>query len=538
MKKLTLIFRMFLFAALMATWTSCGVESVIDNPVDDPYMIVCEHVADVAEAVDVHFDQSKSIEELSQYLDEIKKIPYVEDAYTTSTTLYVKIKDYGMLHYSIFPEPELDSFDVDELLNKTRRKAPSNDLIEHPYLEPKRVCIVNAQYMEFLVENDKIDRKNIAEITKLIFETLNYKADLINAPNLYFYSDVMYNYDIVFLIAHGNYDSDKDLHWIIGIGSDVENLKPEEIYKNKGYSEDQVAFSKYKYTGELFASDRTVGWNVSISEKFIEDTPGEVNEEKKGMPIFFSVPCQSLKGNDNMGQAFLDKGFGAYYGYTHNNYWGQRAYFHMLNNMLSGMSIESAYNALPEYYRDESKATWLVEQKTKEKKYDEIPKAKLESLPRNGKADIYKTCIVKPIVYELKSVPTGSEIQIQLTGMSFFWSLYYDINNPNRFSQHPNTLRYGFFISETSDFRNASQVCAITSTDENNYDYNNYIVSFHYNINYEPSSSQNLIVPGKDYYVWSYIFDGKEYYLSNMKNFTIHVNTSGGVISDVPGTDF
>ena len=133
MKKLTLIFRMSLFAALLALGASChspiDVDQTDDNPETDPYMTVCEHVADVANAVDVYFDQSKSIEELRLHLDDIKKIPYVEDAYTTSTTLFVKIKDYGKIHYSFYPAPETFSFELDEVIPKTRKKPSKKAII-------------------------------------------------------------------------------------------------------------------------------------------------------------------------------------------------------------------------------------------------------------------------------------------------------------------------------------------------------------------------------------------------------------------------
>lgn len=559
MKKLKFIFKMLLFAALVAPWASCSKsdDNVPDEGKDkDPYMEVCEHVCDVANQVDVYFDQSQSIEELSQHLDDIKKIPYVEDAYTTSTTLFVKIKDYGKLHYSFFPEPNKYSYISDELLSKTQRKAPSNTLKEHPLLEPKRICIANAQYVEYLTENKKEDRDYIARTTKQIFDALDSEVDLINAPNLYFFSKMMYDYDIVFLIAHGCYDPDDNLHWIDG--NEVANLNPDEIYKNKGYTEDQVSFSKYKYTGEWWwgpLDNRTVSWYASVSEKFIKETPGEISDEKKGKPIFFSVPCQSLMGNDNMGQAFLDKGFGAYYGYTESNYYGQEAYFHMLNNMLSGMSLENAFNALPEIYKDESKDTELVEKKTKEKKYKEIPKAKLESLPRNESAEINKTCIIKPITEKPEEMSIErNKIQIRLSGKAPFWSLYTSefsvIDNESGelktmwgiLLPDSNPLSYGFFISETTDYRNASQVCFISSADEENYEYNNFVVSFHYDLTYEPLSLQNLIVPGKDYYVWSYVYDGRDFYLSDPETFTTgsikNVNTSNSEIPDIPGTDF
>jgi hypothetical protein len=80
----------------------------------------------------------------------------------------------------------------------------------------------------------------------------------------------------------------------------------------------------------------------------------------------------------------------------------------------------------------------------------------------------------------------------------------------------------------------------LSSADENNWAYNSdsHLVSFHYDLTYNFLSLQNLIVPGKDYYVWSYFYDGRDTYLSNMESFTTRVNSSGGSIPDIPGTDF
>lgn len=565
MKKLKFIFKMLLFAALVAPWASCSKSD--DNAPDDgknkdPYMEVCEHVADVANQVDVYFDQSKSIEDLSQHLDDIKKIPYVEDAYTTSTTLFVKIKDYGKIHYSIYPAPETYTFDSEELLSKARRKAPSNNLIEHQILGQKSICIANAQYVELELFGEKWDRNYIANETKSTFDALGYDAQLINHAGLDFFSETMYDYDIVFLIAHGHYETDTNLHWFDGneeVNVELEDiykkedfkLTPEGVYMYKDYPEDHVALSKYKYTDKgnkwnPFDNQIFTWWDVAVSEKFIANSQKKISDEKWGKPIFFSVPCQSLMGNDNMGQAFLDKGFGAYYGYTESNYWGQRAYFDMLNNLLSGMSLENAYNALPIYYKDEWRTT---DQELLNS--EDPPKASLRHLPKDSKAEIYKSCIIKPIIEKPTDASTDNKIQIHLSGKAPFWSYSFEILSrenekgemrywPGKTQSAPSSFGYGFYISETPNYKNAYQVCFLSSADENNWDYNSdsHLISFYYDLTYNFLNLQNLIVPGKDYYVWSYIYDGQDTYLSNMESFTTRVNAGGGSIPNIPGTNF
>ena len=383
-------FRMLTFflpvaVLLLMALSSCSSSSSDGDEEDfggDPKMEVCVRVAKVANAVDVFFDQSQSIEELSSYLRDIKKIPYVEDAYTTSTTLFVQIKDYGQISYSFFEDQELY---FDDILDTRTR---SNLIEDHPIMNGKKICIANAQYVQYLYENDRLDRKVIAEEAQKYFKSMGYKATLINSPNLSFISDTIYNdYDIIFFIGHGEYNDKTDQHWFI-LNEELDNLSadlnPNDVYKyyNNQYTSDEVSFEKYKvirlnenYKGfkklyEYKYKEVPVAWWVKVSEKFIANSQKKISKEKWGKPIFFSVPCQSLMGNDNMGQALIDKGFGAYYGYTEKNYYGQAAFFHMLNNMLSGMSLENAFNALPEIYKDENKDTELVTKKISEEKYN------------------------------------------------------------------------------------------------------------------------------------------------------------------------
>lgn len=551
-------FRMLTFflpvaVLLLMALSSCSSSSSDGDEEDfggDPKMEVCVRVAKVANAVDVFFDQSQSIEELSSYLHDIRKIPYVEDAYTTSTTLFVQIKDYGQISYSFFNDQNIY---IDDFLDTRTR---SNHIEDHPIMNGKRICIANAQYVEYLYAKKKYSRKYISEEAQKYFKSMGYKATLINSPNLSFISDTIYNdYDIIFFIGHGVYDDEKDLHWFL-LNEELENLSadlnPDDVYKyyNNQYTTDEVSFEKYKiirlnenYKGfkKLYEDqyiEVPVAWWVMVSEKFIANSQKKISKEKWGKPIFFSVPCQSLMGNDNMGQAFIDNGFGAYYGYTESNYYGQAAFFHMLNNMLSGMSLENAFNALPEIYKDENKDTELVTEKISEKKYDEIPLAKLESLPRNENEEIYKTCLLRPATDEPVNISTEDDIQIHLNGKAPYYSYYYNNDNGKIVQQSPNPFGYGFFISETSDIKDAYQVCFLSPVDEEYCEYKNNWVSFHYDLIYKPLHFNNLIVPGKDYYVWSYIYDGNEFYFGDRKTFTTRVSVDDGEIPDIPGTDF
>ncbi len=566
MKNRLSFFKMLLFVALMATWTSCSKSDDIEandpkpvnptptnptnptdktDPKDDPYMVVCEHVEKVAKSVDTYYDQCHSMEELKQHLDDIKKIEYVEDIYTTETTMFVKIKDFGTIFYSFFIEPEAYDFSPNSSNAKSIRKAPSVNISNHPSLETKSICIANAQLVEYLVEGRMQDRKILSEKTREYFEQLGYNTVLLNAPNLHFFSETMFNYDIVYLITHGVYNSQSNLHWIIG--NEVSNsniIKADDIYKHKDYPRDQVTYSKYTYVGNKYNpfDNRTVSWYVAISENFInKSVTKKVKNEKYGKTLFFNVACQSLKGNDNLGNALLEKGFGAYYGYDESNYYGQRAYFYMLNKLLSGMSLENALNALPDSLKDESKAYYTAKNNP-----NQLPKAKLHKLYNSQNEDIGNSCIARPTINKPDNLSSEKEIRYNLTGSALFYSYYFAVEGDKWYIKQDPLFSYGFFISETSDFKDATMVC---SNNSENISYSNNTVSFNFTLLYNPSSPNNIIIPEKDYYVWAYIFDGKDYYLSDMKSFITpalkdsdnpnpDTNTSGqGNLPNVPGSD-
>ncbi len=543
MKKNLLSLLLLIAAVLSVGFTSCNKNDNDDNlgkedppivkPSDDPFMEVCQHVVEVAKSVDVYYDKCHSMEELNKHLEDIKKIDNVEDVYSTDNTMFIEIKDYGKIAYSFFKRPETYEIDPNIVYPLTRSKASAN-YSTHSYLNPKSVCIANAQFLE----DNKVDRRIVANALKKLCDNYGYQTILINAPNLHFYSETIFKYDIVLLITHGSYDTKSNVHWLIGSelpeAKHLTQLDEDNLYKYKDYPRDEVILVKCNYTDEngtpYSDADNVATWRLKVSEKFIKNAANRISSEKEGKPIFFNVACQSLKENDNMGKTFLDKGFGAYYGYDESNYYGQRAYFYMLNKLLSGMSLENAYNTLPDDYRKETKD----------------PYAKLLKMYNTQKnPDIGESCITKPYINKPTDLCTDDRIWFNLSGKAIFLSYYLtkDYEGEWMFKQDP-TFSYGFFISETANLKDAYQVCYITSGDTSHFseDKSTGLVSFNYTLMYKQGSLNNIIIPEKKYYVWSYIYDGLDFYFSDMETFTTpslrESNNSGeGELPDVPGTD-
>ena len=198
MKKITLTLKMLLFVALLATCSSCSKsddnEIVGPTPVnptpntpdtptpsepDDPYMTVCEHVAEVAKQVKTYFKMSDNIGELASHAEEIEKIDYVNEVYCTNSTMYVDIKDFAPIFYSFYSDTEkLPSAKkiVKNMMKKNKRAASSND--EHPLLGLESALIIN----QLSKDEKMVKERDIASETKKILEECGIQTKIEKNP--------------------------------------------------------------------------------------------------------------------------------------------------------------------------------------------------------------------------------------------------------------------------------------------------------------------------------------------------------------------
>ena len=152
MKK-TLLFILPLAAILLVALTSCnksdkedGDDFIVDNDsitVDDPFMQACQHVSNINKEVKKYFKISNSIEELNKYADDIRQLRYVEAVYSTNTTMFVQIKDFGPIFYSFYPK--LDKLATKQNIQKIKQiaKRAASDTEDHPLLGLENAVIIN-----------------------------------------------------------------------------------------------------------------------------------------------------------------------------------------------------------------------------------------------------------------------------------------------------------------------------------------------------------------------------------------------------------
>ena len=174
--------------------------------------VVSHDIALVSEAIMPMFHDCHSALQLGEHLSAIQSIDGVEDAYISNQTLFVKIRDWGYLSF-IYPidDSNIDGeYDFAALSRNIKRNRRSNETNEHQHTEALKACFVNQQYCD---ENRKF-LQTIGEQFCVSFASMGIDTITINMPYPEFFKNDMFNYDILFIKTHGDYEKKSNLHWI------------------------------------------------------------------------------------------------------------------------------------------------------------------------------------------------------------------------------------------------------------------------------------------------------------------------------------
>ena len=580
MKNRLFFFKMLLFVALMATWTSCSKSDDIEasdpkpvnptptnptnptdktDPKDDPYMVVCEHVAEVANKVSDYFDKCSSITELEQYKDEIIKQEHVVDCYTTNTTMFVEVEGFGTVSYSYFPEAETNIFeDLPSYSAKNTRakRAPGNyNIGNYTQFLGKNVVIVNQ------LKNDegRIGQSKNVGVVKPMFDKFKKFGFIAKEeePTLDFFHEKMFEYDMVFILTHGIYDKKNNLHWLFTSefpnsdnsksGDFIDGLiSSENIYVSKNYPKNQVSFGRIDEKGGT-------RWYARVSEEFIASS----NEKFKKKAIVFNGACESMMGpnkhtedsiDSGMGKVFIKKGAGLYLGYDRENNVGAFAGPQFFENLMAGMSLEDAYDQLNFSYKHnfQKDKFWFIT--TKKIWADLIACWDSTSIDALKQTCIMKPQFIEPLSESIKDLSNESNIKWKLSASSIYYydRVDYDNNEKGPFTvrryDFRDTFRYGFIISESANMYNPT-VLLTNKIEEEGCVYSNSDKMVYYS----QVLDGNVLKPETTYYVWPAFNSGTNTYYGERHSFTTgalkgsggsDTNTSGqGNLPNVPGSD-
>ena len=362
MKKIYFL-KVFLLSLLF--FIGCSKEEAIDNVDPDvPEVEIPEENMEIAiqnlervqEAMSPLFLASENAEELAQHLDEIKAMEGVEDAWVgeDAATLWIQIEKGGKVAYH-FPI----KFSVDESsLLKSSTEAIKK--INTKAVENKNVCIINQVSNDF----DQQATVVLCELLKNQFESAGFTATVINCEEFTrdFINTKMPQFGVVFLITHGIYSSGikgrLDSHWLItgekvNLSGWKDNINAVKKCFGMWASDEVILPVEEK---KLLVSESGTGSLIkeytylAIDQDYLEEN---MNDFSSPNSILFNTACHSLEGDSDLWLVFKDKKVGAYLGLDNTNSIGVKAGVAFFENMLAGMTVSEAFNALPASLKNE-----------------------------------------------------------------------------------------------------------------------------------------------------------------------------------------
>ena len=495
MKKMTSI-TVLLLALIMTGFVSCSSEEDIESYKgyisEDSLEVICENVELATKVAGDAFVKCKTIQDVNKYIDDIKKCESIEDVLVDNHAMYVKVKGFGSIPYIFKPEvdnPADELFDEIERLSSTR--AGSN-LIIHHQLENKKACVVN----QLLFDERDIGKESrrVTSLTEKMFSTCGYIGECDIKLTVDFYKNKIYDYDMVFIITHGIYDSNDGLHWLMT--TEECDKQTDEDKKDNGLTKAWVHEFYEKHYKSFSKSEVKVGsvpeirdgeigtyYYLIVSEKLISNSNKRFGEEKT--PIIFNAACESLKQNDNLAKAFIGQGAKAYYGYDESNSCGHYAGWYIWSNLTVGRSLSAAYDAIPEKYRNE--------------KHDKYTAHLLHHFDESN--DYEHSCIEHPT---LTDVIGFSESDGGFVTLKAKIREYYSGKDP---------IIYGFSLGESDNPEEATVAEQVKIREDEGCYRESHIAYF------EKKFYVKDLKPETTYYCWAFISDGQSLCFSNTGSF-------------------
>lgn len=454
---------------------------------------VAEDINKVNLSISPLYIECRSIEEMTSHLPTIKLIDGVEDAWTDSQALFVKIRDWGMISY-LYP-PALEPVGGLTLLTNKRHVQRSSSLNDHIHATTTRACIF---YQPSSDENkDYKEAKDVADGLALKLRRMGISCDYedVNKSPSFFVDDI-FNYDLVFLMTHGDYDGKH--HWLF-TGEEILCSYDDSIVN------DAQAWLKYLLKHKLSPNKMSIDTQfeirsgrpvvvhyVKVSEQYIGSSKKTFVNPNSAM--VFNLSCQSLKGPDDkmdvsLAQVFLNKHVGCYLGYTDTNGIGHGGGEYFFYGLLNGKHAQSSFNDIPSNWKNQNKV------------YNGIECHPVLKLISNSNAK--DNCITHTETSPADIITTEDNVNYVLHGSIKM------IHTPEIIG----SFKYGFQWSTHSDMSSVQDINV-----EGDYDSNTLYM------NWEKILDENTLQPNTTYYYRAYMKDGTEdnssYCYGDVRSFT------------------
>lgn len=519
MKKVLLFISMLLAAVLITSLYSC-TENGGENDSRhrrgetevDSVLEACKICWKVKSEVDEYYYKCKSTKELGEYLPEILKIENVEKAYFIDNYLFISIKGYGTTGYVYYDKDEDEQ--LGNQLNYVRYDTKTRTDLDRTYINPDfaltNAVVSNQQYAE---EGREYTWK-VSDYAIKMLKDAGIDAKPNNSPNIDFFENQIFKYDIVFHIGHGVYDDSRKVHWFV---TSQVVTHDEHVDIRKRYRDDQV----------LVVTDD--GKDIAfISERLYDSSANRF--KTSGKAIFLAVPCQALMGGEisswvdpneqdfSFAETLKDLGLGFFMGYDESNGWGQMAGLVYLGKLVSGMTVSNSYTTLPyEYIHEErsEKHHWFFE---REWTADLFPDYS------DTNPNIANSTLTRPVMEDIGDEDIKEDHSLELKASAI---LYDDFLFNDVYGVTQEYLRvfkyaafyYGFELSESQDFKNATTLSKMpVGTDDSSK--KEKCSHSNNKVNFSQIISTNNLKSETKYYIRAYLYDGHDYNYSDYDTFT------------------
>lgn len=352
---------------------------------------------------------------------------------------------------------------------------------------PYKACIVNQ-----VPKDERRNKSVIIENLQKYFMDMNISCIPVNSPPPSFFQTGLFDYDLIFLIGHGDYDGVN--HWLytgeeIFCSDDVNKIDNKTFAK---LSKQADAFFKYLHPEESsnmvsnsWVCEKRNGvdvlvWYTKVSEHYIASAQRDFFGKNAAI---FNVACQSLKESEGLAKTFLDKGAKCYLGYTETNNIGAEGGESFFKNLMTGLCGYGSKQQIP--------SEWCSQ------KWDNGTEPILVLLPSNEKkTKQYRITMSETLNADDLSSDNGINFQIQgRMRMQIF-------DNSSKY-------KYGFQYSTDSDMSQADSIKA-----EGKYDSSTLYM------NWEATLDDNDLKPNTTYYYRAYMNDGYSDCYGEIKQFT------------------
>ena len=255
--------------------------------------------------------QCNDAAELSSYLPTIKDIEGVKNAWVDHQTLFVDIQDYGTISYIYPPAMKHGGIQFSCQTAQYSRGSTATSVNEHHHANLGKACVYNQTVKD---ESSFFDAANDAyAIFCGMCESMGISYDHYQNLTPSFFINEIFDYDYVFLMTHGEYDSKKNLHWLY-TNEELLCVNDENwtnyaqawlnfFKKYRTFSSNKLGIGVHK---EIRDGKPCVIYYTKVSEDYIASSSHHF--ANKGKAIVFNAACQSMKENDNMAKAFTGKG--------------------------------------------------------------------------------------------------------------------------------------------------------------------------------------------------------------------------------------